>query len=175
MDKINIINNKELYKVFLNGPYDNSGSWSIHPYYHIKTNKIKFHKLIISYKDRIKIYFLFRDLIIDNDDYNSFVLDYLCTLCEENKEISNDLLMEQNGKSIKEIMKNNIPTGPYCYNEDGKCPYWSIDETKEQHNNGFYRYINRGDWDRYPFSLLWDEVKECGIKNDLLNECGEYN
>lgn len=89
--------------------------------------------------------------------------------------------------------KRKIPKGMYCYKylkcmKDGKykvigvCPYWSKRKNKPKQENGYCSYLEKGDWeinqeqvweDDYTgeeikghFSLLWDRVKECGIKED---------
>lgn len=79
-----------------------------------------------------------------------------------------------------------IPRGIYCYDEKGVCPYWYRDIEYEEHVNGWCEYMAKYDWERnlengnmewigkdgitfvtkpneVPFSLLWDQVKECGI------------
>ena len=83
-----------------------------------------------------------------------------------------------------------IPKGLYCYDENGLCPYWEIIEGGEYQNNGYCRFLKKGDWDLnkeptiswisekgiktvfdkpksaeelgFHDSLLWDQVKECG-------------
>jgi hypothetical protein len=88
----------------------------------------------------------------------------------------------------KLIARFSIPNGDYC---DG-CPFWSMDESKPERMNGYCSYLGKGDWDFYgempdkievekrqpdgsykhelidkaPIfgSLLWDRVKECGVK-----------
>lgn len=90
--------------------------------------------------------------------------------------------------------ESKIPPGPYCYTyEDGKfkvCPYWDTIEGAPEQANGFCHFLSKGDieigkeaelidmdtgevtpWEELPFnpSLLWDQVKECGI-NDEINE-----
>ena len=84
-----------------------------------------------------------------------------------------------------------IPPGDYCYKyKNGKritCPYWDIDESKPYQYNGYCHYLKKGDWEieeeqelknlktgeiekgkdvPFPTSLLWDQVKECGIKDE---------
>ena len=45
-----------------------------------------------------------------------------------------------------------------------KCPYWSINKSKPHQNNGHCSFLEMGDWEEDDsFSLLWDQVKECGI------------
>ena len=39
--------------------------------------------------------------------------------------------------------------------------------TKEHQDNGYCHYLKRGDWEEEGWSLLWDMVKECGIKDDV--------
>ena len=64
-------------------------------------------------------------------------------------------------------MKNKIPRGLYCYDENGVCPYWSILKDKPYQENGYCSYMKIGDWEAdHFFSLLWDQVKECGINDD---------
>lgn len=67
-----------------------------------------------------------------------------------------------------------IPYGQYCYewinfdaidDENSKvrlCPYWSQIEDKPLQENGYCSYLGRGD-EIGHLSLLWDQVKECGI------------
>ena len=93
-----------------------------------------------------------------------------------------------------------IPKGFYCYlminGRQVNCPYWSINETYPEQNNGYCSYLEKGDWDftkeigtwsirqddgTYKkvrtsgeemglyTGLLFDQVKECGI-NELTDE-----
>jgi hypothetical protein len=68
-----------------------------------------------------------------------------------------------------------IPEGFYCYTPDGPlpggggikiklCPYWSFREDKPEQENGYCSFMGVGDWEQNGPSLLWDQVKECGIK-----------
>ena len=79
------------------------------------------------------------------------------------------------------------------------CPYWSLRRGKPKQNNGYCAYLEKGDWDinneqrwrrEYTrgknkgkkdswktaneiglyMSLLWDQVKECGVKEELCVE-----
>lgn len=55
--------------------------------------------------------------------------------------------------------------GLYCYDENGLCPYWSADTNKPRQENGYCAYLEVGDWEPDGWlSLLWDQVKECGLK-----------
>jgi len=63
--------------------------------------------------------------------------------------------------------KNRIPKGIYCYDENGICPFWSIREDKEEMENGYCSYLECGDWENRLTSLLWDQVKECGINDEM--------
>ena len=56
-----------------------------------------------------------------------------------------------------------IPKGIYCYDKNGLCPHWSLNESREKQNNGYCAFLKKGDWDMKGFSLLWDQCKECGI------------
>lgn len=79
----------------------------------------------------------------------------------------------------------------------GLCPYWSIRRGKPKQSNGYCAYLEKGDWDLnrevkweqtynkkngirqrkgktmtaeeigIPMSLIWDQCKECGIKDVL--------
>jgi hypothetical protein len=88
-----------------------------------------------------------------------------------------------------------IPRGEYCYGRNHKpCPFWSVDKTKPEQENGYCSYLGLGDWDinedkkwtsekrlsdgtyvkdetllsgheiGLPMSLLWDQCKECNAK-----------
>ena len=83
--------------------------------------------------------------------------------------------------------KSLIPKGIYCYDENGRCPYWSMDENRPEQENGYCSFLEKGDWDfnneseavnvatgeiveiPFPVGLLWDSVKECDI-NDYTDE-----
>lgn len=78
-----------------------------------------------------------------------------------------------------------VPVGHYCYThvEDAafdaerraagrtafipgrfiSCPHWELRADKPTQQNGFCRLMNSGDWEDEGISLLWDQVKECGI------------
>lgn len=70
-----------------------------------------------------------------------------------------------------------IPTRDYCYDATGKpCPYWSCEYTYEEsdymkmrpHRNGKCSFLEIADDDDVDgIGLLFDQVKECGINNDL--------
>ena len=61
---------------------------------------------------------------------------------------------------------DHIPKGPYCYDGSGLCPHWERRADKPEQENGFCRHLNHGDWESEGLSLLWDQVKECGINNE---------
>jgi hypothetical protein len=91
-----------------------------------------------------------------------------------------------------------IPKGPYCYDENGVCPYWSLNAYHHEQENGYCAYLERGDWEMnddkkwrqtrkngekvedaelqsaqeigIPMSLLWDQCKECNINDDWGDE-----
>jgi hypothetical protein len=73
-----------------------------------------------------------------------------------------------------------IPEGMYCYtiieapnqNNNGEfktknCPYWSINENEQEQNNGYCKLLEIGDWQEDGMGLLWDQVKLCGIKDNI--------
>ena len=66
-------------------------------------------------------------------------------------------------------MKDKIPKGIYCYDKNGKCPYWDKDLSKPHQENGYCHYLKTGDWEAKHISLLWDQVKECGENLDEEN------
>ena len=61
-----------------------------------------------------------------------------------------------------------IPAGCYCHDADMKpCPFWAMRADKPHQENGFCYYIDMGDWEFKNWSgLLFDQCKECGIKED---------
>jgi len=67
----------------------------------------------------------------------------------------------------------DIPKGPYCYTMiEGvytPCPHWSMREDKPHQENGYCSFLGEGDWEDDGPSLLWDQVKECGV-NDNIDE-----
>lgn len=95
----------------------------------------------------------------------------------------------------KDKGKKLIPKGLYCYDGRGTCPFWSIVEYKPEMFNGYCSYLRKGDWDlnkeaeiwdaktnkiikrkgeksETPWSLLWDQCKECGINMEDDDEEG---
>jgi hypothetical protein len=62
---------------------------------------------------------------------------------------------------------SGIPEGIYCYDKNGLCPFWDKDETKPEDESGYCHYLGEGDWECEHISLLWDQVKECGINDGL--------
>jgi hypothetical protein len=70
-----------------------------------------------------------------------------------------------------------IPIGSYCYTPievEGDhykikiCPYWSRDNEKEEQMNGCCSFLGISDHENG--TLLWDQIKECGV-----NEGDEEN
>lgn len=59
--------------------------------------------------------------------------------------------------------KEKIPKGIYCYDENGICPFWDKSPDHPRQENGFCHFLGKGDWESEGISLLWDQVKECGI------------
>lgn len=69
---------------------------------------------------------------------------------------------------IVEIAKqdyNIIPEGCYCYNRSYTCPFWYLERRKniQEYDCGGCKLLNEDD-DTLLGGLLWDMVKECGIK-----------
>lgn len=92
--------------------------------------------------------------------------------------------------------KKLIPKGDYCHHSKDihkLCPYWSMREDLPEQQNGYCYYMKKSDYDLnremddkdvkiifkgkteikkgkdvgINFSMIWDQVKECGEK---LNE-----
>lgn len=85
--------------------------------------------------------------------------------------------------------EEDIPKGIYCYDGNTRCPFYSY-KTYDSVKVPYCLYLNEGDISnldeeedkklleyfkcdedelekKFPLSLLWDQVKECGINNDL--------
>ena len=60
----------------------------------------------------------------------------------------------------------HIPQGPYCYDENGYCPYRLIDEAKDEQECGYCLWLDKGDWQENGTMLIWDACKECGENDD---------
>lgn len=69
-----------------------------------------------------------------------------------------------------ENMLSKIPKGPYCYDENGLCPWWSKRDDKDHQVSGYCKYLNEGDWETKGVSHLWDQVKECDFNLDEEND-----
>lgn len=77
--------------------------------------------------------------------------------------------------------EKEIPVGIYCYRikeiiNNGQriltkvCPFWHHRSDKPDQLNGFCSMLNKGDWEDNASGLLWDQVKECGINYDDLED-----
>lgn len=58
-----------------------------------------------------------------------------------------------------------VPTGLYCYDENGNCPYLDVADNKPKQCNGFCWLKNIGDWDEGG-GEIWDQVKLCNINDN---------
>lgn len=86
--------------------------------------------------------------------------------------------------SLKSLRVNNkhsideIPEGPYCYTclsiehrsygpvmKIKQCPFWDRSRFMPHQENGYCHLLRRGDWNGNNLGLLWDQCKECGIKD----------
>jgi len=77
-----------------------------------------------------------------------------------------------------------IPKGDYCYDDNGRCPYWRKIKDRPEMENGWCDFLETGDVELnqtkiytnqktgeqgtanelgLPLALLWDECKECMI------------
>lgn len=75
-----------------------------------------------------------------------------------------------------------IPKGVYCYRPLGEghvnavglfvypvepCPYWASNPDKDSQENGYCAFMKIGDWMEDGTWHLWDQVKECGLNDDM--------
>lgn len=61
-----------------------------------------------------------------------------------------------------------IPEGIYCHvGRSTFCPYWGRNPNQEEQNDGYCAFLGKGDWEHDGIGLLWDQVKECGVKDDV--------
>ena len=89
----------------------------------------------------------------------------------------------EDGLWVKVPTEADIPHGQYCYiplfwnNATGVlhtklCPFWDKRDDKPEQLNGYCGYLRQGDWQVRGTSLLWDQVKECGVNTeDLCIHC----
>lgn len=90
----------------------------------------------------------------------------VCSVCKTETASSDQI--NKNFLEVQNAKKDFIPRGNYCYTreEDGTispCPFWSMREDKPYQENGYCSYMRSGDWNTDELSLLWDQVKECGV------------
>jgi hypothetical protein len=62
--------------------------------------------------------------------------------------------------------ENYVPKGMYCYDGDYRCPFWDVNENKDEQRNGYCHLLKKGDWEDDGTDLLWDKCKECAINID---------
>lgn len=60
-----------------------------------------------------------------------------------------------------------IPKGIYCYGSKGLCPHWGRDASKHRQESGLCVLTGHKDWEDTGDGLLWDQVKSCGINDEL--------
>lgn len=77
-------------------------------------------------------------------------------------------------KEVKEKLKDPekyIPSGVYCYGLTIKdlCPFQDFHREYDDQMNGYCHYLKQGDWMTIEgwTLMLWDQVKECGINDDV--------
>jgi len=74
-----------------------------------------------------------------------------------------------------------IPKGDYCYKvlevirpvvtnlpptlRIRRCPYWDRIEEFGHQDDGYCHWLETGDHNQKGHGLLWDQVKECGLRN----------
>lgn len=89
----------------------------------------------------------------------------------EEPEVEQGCGLHNSAKAMRKLRAEKgdsvIPSGGYCYDSKGTCPYWDKSEIHEEQNNGFCWFKGRGDWsDPLSCGLLWDQCKECGINEE---------
>jgi hypothetical protein len=82
-----------------------------------------------------------------------------CPTCLEINKFEDDA---EQANTVPQTKEELIPQGLYCYDENGKCPFWWKDIDKPEQENGYCLYMKKGDWD-LGGGLLWDQCKECGV------------
>lgn len=70
------------------------------------------------------------------------------------------------GHFTEEQAKKVIPKGGYCYDENGKCPFWDTMPSMDKQSCGYCHWLQKGDWEEDGTFLLWDQCKECGVNDD---------
>jgi hypothetical protein len=68
----------------------------------------------------------------------------------------------EQANTVPQTKEELIPEGMYCYDENGRCPFWWKDIDKPEQENGYCLYMKKGDLD-LGGGLLWDQCKECGV------------
>jgi len=100
-------------------------------------------------------------------------------------------------KPSKDTLKK-IPRGFYCYEGDYVCPFWSSRKDLPEQENGYCSHLKQSDWDineengdmkwtrrdgtpagttkahEIGMSLLWDQVKMCGLNEPTDEELKEH-
>ena len=68
-------------------------------------------------------------------------------------------------------MKKWIPKGIYCHGDWNKknppCKWLTFNKNKDEQLSGYCKYLKTGDWYEDGTMLLFDECKECGIKDNI--------
>jgi len=67
----------------------------------------------------------------------------------------------------KDNLEIHIPKGMYCYDDEKMCPFWSMNPEFPHQENGYCHYLKEGDWEEEGTRFLFDQVKECGINEEL--------
>lgn len=73
--------------------------------------------------------------------------------------------------NVEATVESLIPHGLYCYEYRDdvyiRCPFWSKNHLMPEQENGYCSFLSMADWYGEGQGLLWDQVKECGINEDL--------
>lgn len=121
------------------------------------------------FKGKEKIYrFVYADkvltekLISENDKEEGYFKDY-----KEESEDNSIKRLPLNKQNILDM----VPKSDWCFtHQNGEifkcCPFWTLIKEFPKQSNGYCSLMEVGDFMDYEnngTSLLWDQVKECGI------------
>jgi len=107
-----------------------------------------------------------RKLINQNDSIQFYKGYFSHTSCSEENVVNFYDFVDRCENKDESV----IPEGQYCYTRNSKgiipCPYWRINKDKKYMENGVCIFLDIEDGEDTS-SLLWDQCKECRIKNDI--------
>jgi len=79
--------------------------------------------------------------------------------------------------------EQQVPQGVYCYDGKGCCPHWRRDGqwvycellkiANEPADAPEPTVPHAPGYEHQPMALLWDQVKECGVNDDINDDVDE--